>query len=491
MININAGEAAQFQTSTGDDMMETTIIGGEAGISVSNSATGAVVVAAARTHNGEEWALKSWDSMINKLCDLHNKGWETVARQLGILESLEVFAKGEVHGSFPEDELESSLVEKRFIQQLETALSNKVDNNMAEKLEENVSGLIEEMNALKEKFEVQLGLSNDLENIEERVGEMIRAAVPVEADIETRLQGLFENKMITRQELEGHLEDRLQEMEEALQDKLSMGRISSPGMGSRAESRQTDLHTVERSSQQQRDKTHASVRGLQESLSSKADRKELLRAIEGVEKQVPGSQDRLATALAARAHCYQTLRCLSCDKPDTPPNPATAIAGGGGNGPMLKVSTPTGAGQNCSSVGALIPRNAKRKERLINIRSLLEKQERAITSDGTSRDSLKRSPTAFLHLMPRGCATAVNSPGLVGINTPRSSTYRHMVSPLSELDHSSNIQLKGFNDIDPSVNLQDVNMSLGLHVRGLPNMKMGDKVWSPEVAREIRKGFNF
>merc|ERR1712166_1405957 len=127
---------------------------------------------------------------------------------------------------------------------------------------------------------------------------------------------------------------------------------------------------------------------------------------------------------------------------------------------------PTGAGQNRASVGALIPRNAKRKERLINIRSLLEKQERALTSDGTSRDSLKRSPTAFLHLMPRGAHTA-SSTSIVVAN------------------------LRGFSEQNPSENLQDVNMSLGLHVRGLPNMSMNEKTWSPELAREIRKGFNF
>lgn len=481
---IRRGSGADISSSANDDILATTVVGGETAIRV---------VSGPRTNNGHEWAMGRWDQMVNTLCDLHNRAWETVAKQLGILESLEVFARGEIHGMFEEDELDSSIVERRFIKQLEQALAAKVDCAVAETLELQVGEMHNALTDLKEKVEVQLGLGNDIENIEERVGEMIRAAVPVEADIESRLQGLFENKMISRQELEGHLEDRLQEMEEALQDKLLGGggsRLPSP-LGSRAiDSRQTDLHTVERSSQQQRDKTHASVKGMQDSLSSKADRKELLRAIEGVEKQVPGSQDRLATALAARAHCYQTLRCLSCDAPGTPPNAAT-WTGGGGNGAMLKVATPTGSGQNRSSVGALIPRNAKRKERLINIRSLLEKQERALTSDGTSRDSLKRSPTAFLHLMPRGAHTA-SSTSIVGANSPRSATYRHMVSPLSELDHSGNVaNLRGFSDQNPSDQLQDVNMSLGLHVRGLPNMAMGEKTWSPELAREIRKGFNF
>jgi len=195
------------------------------------------------------------------------------------------------------------------------------------------------------------------------------------------------------------------------------------------------------------------------SLSSKADRRELLNAIESVEKQVPGAQDRLATALAARAHCYQTLRCLSCDQTTSPP--ATA--------------------QSTSIPSALLPKAGKRTERLVNIRSLLDQQERAGTTDSPNRRLGGKSPASFLHLVPR--SHTAGGPGIVGVNTPRGATTLKNMG-LDGLPAGESPQPLPVPD-----DLVDMNMSLGLHVRSLPQLAP-DKQWSPELAREIRKGFN-
>ena len=124
------------------------------------------------------------------------------------------------------------------------------------------------------------------------------------------------------------------------------GRDNSPGGRSRDHSPSRHAN-----GKAQRDQVSSQAQGMQ-ALSTKADRRELLSAIESVEKQVPGAQDRLATALAARAHCYQTLRCLSCDQTTAPP---TTHSHG----------VPT----------SLVPKGSKRTERQVTLKSLMEQQE--------------------------------------------------------------------------------------------------------------------
>jgi len=329
---------------------------------------------------------------------------------------------------------------------------------------------------IRDKLENSSMDNQVLEHIEDRVAEMIRAAAPVESDIVDRIQLLFENKMLNKEELENILEERLADIEQTvgsaggtrpgtMQDGPAPSR-GNTGSQSFGDTRH-DLGTrgSDKLKSRQRERTsHSNYGKDMQSLSSKADRRELLNAIESVEKQVPGAQDRLATALAARAHCYQTLRCLSCDQTASPP--------------------PTGMTNMTHSSGptAMIPKGAKRTERLVNIRSLLEQQERAGTTDNNhSRRNLSKSPSSFLHLVPR--TNTAGGPGIVGVNTPRGAiTLKHAgldMIPQSEMRNTS----------PAPDDLVDMNMSLGLHVRSLPQLQP-EKQWSPEVARELRKGFN-
>lgn len=126
---------------------------------------------------------------------------------------------------------------------------------------------------------------------------------------------------------------------------------------------------------------------------------------------------------------------------------------------------------------------------MVNIQTLLEEQQRALTTaDGArnfpSRNST-RSPTAFLHLMPR--SNTAGGPGIVGVNSPKGAVG--MKNTNLEMLPPADIRQPN-EDVETNDDLLDMNMSLGLHVRSLPQIQGAGKQWSPEVARELRKGFN-
>jgi len=429
-----------------------------------------VKVKAERTHNGYDWAISQWNGVIERLCDVHNAPWEALSQQLGIYDTLMVFR----NLNFEDDtgDLETTRLETQFIDHLESALRTKADSASMKQIEVSLKQVQKDLLKMRDRMESQSVDAKVLDHIEDRVAEMIRAAAPVESDIVDRLQLLFENKMVNREELEGMLEDRLKEMEEAIGSKgrnltSQGGRASRAGKRGGAEDNSQQVAEEERVNRsRQREKIAGSVKDMQ-LLSSKADRKELLNAIESVEKQVPGAQDRLATALAARAHCYQTLRCLSCDEHAKPP----------------------GSSSNTGAIPSpLVPKGSKRTERMVNIRSLLDQQERAASNVPRSRvpTAGNSKSTVFLHLMPR--TGSPQGAGIVGVNTPRGATTLHSRSA-SAIDALPMPEMRGNSPSVMQDQLVDMNMSLGLHVRSLPQISP-DKQWSPEVAREMRKGFN-
>jgi len=439
------------------------------------------------TNNGRGWALEKWNHFIQAQCDLHNAPWDSLSKQLGIFDTLMVFRENnlnEDHG------LDTTLLESQFIDHLERCLQAKADITIVSHLEGSFGLIEKEISKLKDKLDNNSMDGKVLDQLEDRVADMIRAAAPVESDIIDRIQLLFENKMVNRDDIEDIVSSRVSAMEDSMGEvmlKPHGQEMHREGRGSKVGSNSPGLNSSGYGQQQQRgpgrdnspnrarqrEQITNSVKDMQ-SLSSKADRRELLHAIESVEKQVPGAQDRLATALAARAHCYQTLRCLSCDQTTSPP--ATA-----------------GVGQGVPS--ALIPKAGKRAERMVNVQSLAEQQDRSQLQAGSSPNARNskfgatgplpgvsaspgKSPTSFLHLMPR--SHTAGGTGIVGVNTPRAIA---MAKAGLEMMPSSD----GGSPMPDE--LLDMNMNLGFHVRSLPQLAP-EKQWSPEVARELRKGFN-
>lgn len=435
------------------------------------------------TQNGREWAMGKWDGFITSLCDLHNGPWQELASQLGIYDTLMVFRERNLDAEAGSD---TTLLEAQFIDHLEQALRTKADSKVVKDIEGGFKELQQDIIKVKEKLANSEMDGKMLDQIEDRVAEMIQAAAPEEQDIIDRIELLFKTKMVDRDELEETLAQRLGEIEEHIGANTDFrtgfhdskiegkqgreggrgGRDQSPGQRSRDNS---PSRHVGKNKMAQRDQVTRDARDMQ-ALSTKADRRELLSAIESVEKQVPGAQDRLATALAARAHCYQTLRCLSCDQTTAPP------------------ATAPGHGVPSS----LVPKGNKRTERQVNLKSLMEQQELDHSPEPQRRFSQTQalpsgpargspgaggpSPTQFLHLLPR--SHTAGGTGIVGVNTPRSKSA--MLSPMDNLPEEA----PGGED-----GMIDLNMSLGLHVRSLPKLSP-EKQWSPEVARELRKGFN-
>merc|ERR1711869_69124 len=82
-----------------------------------------VKVAANRTHNGFEWAIKSWHSVIEKLCEEHNAPWLELSNQLGIYQTLTVFR----NNNLEEEDIDTTRLETQFIDHLEDALRCKAD----------------------------------------------------------------------------------------------------------------------------------------------------------------------------------------------------------------------------------------------------------------------------------------------------------------------------------------------------------------------------
>jgi len=423
-----------------------------------------VKVKGKRTHHGYEWVIQQWNGVVGRLCAVHNAPWESLSGQLGIFHTLSVFRDNNLT---QDADIDTFRLESEFISHLDEAFRSKADILQLQGVATSVKIVQKELKIILEKLASQEMDTKVLDQIQDRVAEMIRAAAPVENDIVDRIQSLFENKMVNREELQRMLEERLGEMEinggvgvNSKHDHThSHNQKSHDRLSPREGERNRD---ADKNRSLQRGRIAGSVKDMQ-ALSSVADRKELLHAIESVEKQLPGAQDRLATALAARAHCYQTLRCLSCDVLPTNNQSST--------NPVASSFLPKAGG--------------KRTERLVNIRTLLENQERSGSPDARKKPApTGRASPAFLHLGPRSSTSTGG--GIIGVNTPRGApTYKGSgaeVLPPSDVVRQS--PLPHISD-----ELVDMNMSLGLHVRSLPQLQP-DKQWSPEVARELRKGFN-